>query len=118
MAPKMLRKSSFCEGGLREGLRARFWSPQEGPQRLPRAPGEPQERPKTPKVSPRRPKVNPRRPQTSPRRPKRGPKRVRGPILDPPDVVFDDFRQIFIGFTQGRHRKEVTETLSHLKPPA
>ena len=91
MAPKMLRKSSFCEGGLREGLRERFWRPQEGPQRLPRAPGEPQERPRTPKVSPRRPKMSPRRPQTSPRRPKRGPKRVRGPILDPPDVVFGRF---------------------------
>ena len=55
------------------------------PKRLPR--GFP-ERPGRSKVSPRRPKMSPRRAQMNPRRPKRGPKRVRGPILDPPDIVF------------------------------
>ena len=47
MDPQMTSKSSSCAGGLREGLRERFWRPQGAPERLPRAPRERQESPRS-----------------------------------------------------------------------
>ena len=92
MAPKMLRKSSFCEGSLREGLWDPFWRPQDAPQRLPGAPGEPQERPRRPKVSPRRLKMNSRRTKTSPRKAREAPRGSGWRFWSLRTSFLDDFR--------------------------
>ena len=98
MDPKMTSKSSSCAGGLREGLRERFWRPQGAPQRLPGAPRERQESPRRAPGAPQEAQSEPQEAknelqegQNEPQEGSGGPKRLRVTILVPPDVVFGRF---------------------------